>query len=141
MKQKQLLIYLFLLLSVCAKATDKVSFYYDEAGNRISRRVVTLNQVKNNANPKPEPVAEEMGERKVVIFPNPTKGNLAVEVTGGDPKDEVRIELYSAHGTLLQNLRAKLGKTPVDLSTYDATWYVLRVSAGTNRIEFKIIKQ
>lgn len=142
MKRKHLLFTLFLLFSVCAHAVDTVSFDYDEAGNRISRKVVPVYiKVKSNQNPHPAPIVEEMGERKIIVYPNPTKGALAVEVTGGDPKDEVRIILFSAQGIILQNIAAKVGKTPMDLSNYPDTWYILRVVAGENKVEFKVVKQ
>ncbi|MDD2799357.1 MAG: T9SS type A sorting domain-containing protein [Bacteroidales bacterium] len=141
MKQKQILISLFLLVAFCLKAQDKVSFDYDEAGNRISRKVVPLSHAKSNKNPKPDPVVEELGERKVVVYPNPTKGALAVEVTGGDPKDEIRIILFSAQGVILQNTAAKVAKTPIDMSGYPDAWYILRVITGDKKTEFKILKQ
>ncbi|MFZ4454995.1 MAG: T9SS type A sorting domain-containing protein [Bacteroidales bacterium] len=142
MKQKHLLIYLLLLLSIGIRAQNKVSFDYDEAGNRISRKIVPIiSGVKSVFRPHSEPIVEEMGERKIIIYPNPTKGALAVEVTGGDPKDEVRIVLFSAKGVMLQNIAAKVGKTPMDLSTYADAWYILRVTAGENKTEFKVVKQ
>ena len=125
-----------------------ISYAYDNAGNRISRTIVlsTSSQGVKKAQ-DPIPVEDQLGERKIIVYPNPTKGELAVEITGGNEKpvseggDEIRIILYSAEGTQLQSTPAITGKTPVNLSTYPTGWYILRVLAGEKATEFKIIKQ
>lgn len=120
-----------------------ISYAYDNAGNRISRKVVDLNVTPNPLHIKAkEPIAveEQMGERKITVYPNPTKGSLAVEVTDGESKDEIHILLFSAQGSQLQNKKVKTGTTPVDMTNYASGWYLLRVQAGTESIELKIIK-
>lgn len=142
--------YYFLLLwllsfSMVGKTQNIVSYAYDNAGNRISRKVVDLNSnpphAKKTVEDPPPPVEEQLGERKITIYPNPTKGALAVEITGGDNKDELRILLISSQGVQLQTIKAVIGSTRVDMQVYPAGWYILRVHAGDKFTEFKIIKQ
>ena len=121
-----------------------VSYAYDNAGNRISRKVVDLNSNPPHAKKfveDPPPVEEQLGERKIAIYPNPTKGALAVEITGGNDKDKLSIVLISAQGIQLQTMKAEVGKTPVDMHLYPSGWYILRIQAGDKVTEFKIIKQ
>jgi hypothetical protein len=122
-----------------------VSYAYDNAGNRISRKVVLLSSnpthVKKDTISTPAPVAEQLGDRKITVFPNPTKGDLAVDITGGNDKDEMQIVLISAQGIQLQTLKAVTGTTPVNMLHYPPGWFILRVKAGDKMTEFKIIKQ
>jgi hypothetical protein len=137
------LLFSFLLILSTGTAQSIVSYAYDLAGNRISRKVVDMNSnpshVKKSANPIP--VEDQLGERKITVYPNPTKGALAVEITGGDTNDELRIILFNADGRQLQNKAAQQGSTPINMSGYPAAYYILRVEKGKKSTEFKIIKQ
>ena len=138
------LILLFLFSFSMTSMAQEVSYAYDNAGNRISRKIVPLNSNPPHAKKTvddPPPVEEQLGERKIAIYPNPTKGALAVEITGGNDKDALRIVLLSAQGIQLQTLKAEIGKTPVDMHLYPSGWYILRIQAGEKVTEFKIIKQ
>jgi hypothetical protein len=142
MKQHYLLFIFLLVLSLSAMSQNMVSYAYDYAGNRISRKVVSLNSNPSHVKAaEPAPVVDELGERKITVYPNPTKGVLAVEITGGDDKDEIRLIVFSAQGVQLQNVKVGATTTPVNMSTYPGGWYILRVSAGSKVTEFKIIKQ
>lgn len=148
-KRYSLLIVIFagFMLQVLAQG-NMVSYAYDMAGNRISRKIVLIGSNPAHAKAEePIPMEETMGERKITIYPNPTKGALAVTISGGNDKpvsaggDEIRIILYSAQGTQLQNHIAQWGTTAINMKTYPVGWYILRVQAGEKRTEFKIIKQ
>jgi len=142
MKQLYLLFSFILILS-SGMAQNIVSYAYDNAGNRISRKVVPLNSNPSHVKKSDEstPVVDQLGERKITVYPNPTQGALAIEITGGDTKDEIRFILFSAQGTQLQNLKVTATITPVNMSSYPVGWYILRVQVGEKVTEFKIIKQ
>ena len=141
MKQLYLLFSFILILS-SGMAQNIVSYAYDNAGNRISRKVVNLNSNPSHVKAsEPAPVEDQLGERKITVYPNPTQGALAIEITGGDTKDEIRFILFSAQGTQLQNLKVTATITPVNMSSYPVGWYILRVQVGEKVTEFKIIKQ
>ena len=137
------LLFSFLVLLSTAMQAQKVGYDYDMAGNRIFRKVVKLddpNYAKKHVEP-PAPVEEQLGERKITVYPNPTKGALAVEITGGDQKDQMILSVFSSQGVQLQNIKATAITTPVNMSAYPSGWYILRVQAGEKVTEFKIIKQ
>jgi len=142
MKQFYLL-FSFMLVFMSSMAQNMVSYAYDNAGNRISRKIVLIgsnpNHVKKSA--EPAPVDDQLGERKITIYPNPTRGALAVEITGGNDKDAIQLILFSAQGVQLQNVKVGANITPVNMSAYSSGWYVLRVQAGEKATEFKIVKQ
>ena len=139
------LIFLLLVaISLTVSGQNMVSYAYDNAGNRISRKIVLL--TSNSAHAKkdtiaPSPVEEQMGGRKLTVYPNPTKGELKVDITGGNNKDEIRIQLFSAQGIQLQSRKAAVGTTPIDMVIYPPGWYILQVKAGDKVTELKIIKQ
>ncbi len=143
----QYLLILFLLsfaMTGKVQCQNIVSYAYDNAGNRISRKIVLLNSNPTHVKKDtimPAPVEDQLGARKITVYPNPTKGTLAVEITGGNEKDEIRIVLISAQGIQLQTLKADTGTTPVDMLHYPSGWYILRIKAGDKVTEFKIIKQ
>ena len=85
--------------SIAGMSQNIVSYAYDNAGNRISRKIVGLNSNPTHAKATVEnslPVQEQLGDSKITIYPNPTKGTLAVEIAGGNEKDELNIVLISA---------------------------------------------
>jgi len=144
MKHYYLLISFLSLFSIAGMSQNMVSYAYDNAGNRISRKIVALNSnpshIKNDS-VAPAPVVDLLGERKITVYPNPTQGMLGVEITGGDDKDQLQISLYNADGKQLQNRQVESGTNPVNMNAYPSGWYILRVQAGEKRMEFKIIKQ
>ena len=124
-----------------------ISFAYDYAGNRISRKLVTLSSnishaKKQDATYKQEPasVEEKLGDRTITIYPNPTKGALAVGITG-EILDKISITLYSAQGNMLQTKIADSDITPLEMTSYPTGWYIVRVIADGKATEFKVIKQ
>lgn len=108
-----------------------VSYAYDNAGNRISRKIIDLSVNPNPSHVKmaedPAPVEEQLGERTITIYPNPTKGMLGVEIMGGDPKDQLLIILYNADGKQLLHENANPGINSINLATYPAAFYILRI--------------
>jgi hypothetical protein len=102
MKTKILLIIVCALSAVIqlnAQTTVPVYYKYDVNGNRSSRSI-TLSKLKSvefpdsinnndsiNANDKAvqkKKFLDEIGAFKVNIYPNPTKGKLLIEITGGN---------------------------------------------------------
>jgi len=124
-----------------------ISYAYDLAGNRISRKLVTLGSgvshvKKQGSITEPEPTAmeEKLGDNTITIYPNPTKGALAVGISG-EILNKISITLYTAQGALLQNKIADSDITPIEMNSYSVGWYILRVIAEGKVTEFKVIKQ
>jgi YD repeat-containing protein len=120
-----------------------VSYTYDAAGNRITRtlssKVITIAKAKQQQDE--EPTEDKFGERTIKIFPNPTHGDLNIDVTNHNPKEELRMELYNINGTQLYNARVQEGSNPLDMNTYPSTVYILRLVSGSEKMEYKIIKE
>lgn len=139
-----LILFSLITSSLSVSGQNIVSYAYDNAGNRISRKIVLLTSNPTHVKKDtlaPAPVEEQSGNRKILVFPNPTKGALAIEITGGNDKEIIRIVLISAQGIQLKNLNVTNGTTAVDMHLYPPGWFILRVLAGDKVTEFKIIKE
>jgi len=135
---------LFILFAAVIFQTNSqnISYDYDFAGNRISRKVVPLPPQGAKKQVTDSVVVEDiLGERNILVYPNPTKGALGVEITGGDWDEDIRLILYSGQGVMLYNANAQQGVNPVDMTAYPKGWYILRIQAGEKRKEFKVIKE
>lgn len=142
--------YLIVMIFLCVymlstSAQNVISYAYDQAGNRISRKVINLTTTPNPTHVKkdqdPAPVEDQLGERKITVYPNPTKGMLGVEIAGVDNKDELQVMIFDVKGRELLTKRVQKGVTLINISQYPTGWYVLRVQAGKKMTEFKIVKK
>lgn len=138
-----LFIICFATLSTVFVNAQTIEYAYDMAGNRISRKVVTMPQgVKHDYHTSDSVVVTEtIGERAISVYPNPTKGQLSVEISGGSSEDAIQLTVYDGQGKILITKKAEQGRTPLEMTTYPAGWYILRVTGGDKSKEFKIVKQ
>ena len=139
-----LLVLTFLFFFNVNVFSQTVSYTYDQAGNRISRKVVTLPPPPQSAKQHVDSTSVEdvLSERTIIIYPNPTRGALRVDINGGsDTEEELRIILYSGQGVQLYNSIVQPGINPVDMTAYPKGWYILRVIAGEDKKDFKVIKE
>lgn len=137
---------LFVLIIMSATVSSQsISYSYDQAGNRITRRVINLpaapSKVKSNV-PDSVVVIEEFSTFSIRIYPNPTRGALMIEMQELDDRGEgAKLLLYSNQGTLTQSLQAHNGLNPVDMTALPVGWYILRIQGKEGWKEYKIIKQ
>lgn len=142
--------YLLFLLTVLFPAalfsqTYSVEYMYDYAGNRVSRKVITLKSPVVRAAASTEeiaPLQEKRGKCLFTISPNPTKGLLGIHISNGEEEDLHRIEVYTSAGSLLRKTEySGNGSTDVNLSAEPSGVYFLIITTGNERAEYKIIKQ
>lgn len=161
MRNCLLLIFALFLLPCIAHAQQPVemAFEHDAAGNMVRCYVVRLTQPKANkqtasnaitdvladkpvsqaAAPEPEPVEVQRGERTVRIYPNPTRGQLRVEVQGDTQQYTYR--LLSMGGALIAQGQHDGGSPlPLDLSAQPDGAYLLQLIWPNDRCTYKIIK-
>lgn len=151
MKHTLQLLILFLLLATTATA-QKITYSYDNAGNRIVRRVVILqnkaafvasnNKMAGGGIDSKMLFTEQLGSRKITIYPNPTRGRLAVEIEGIPNKSNIKAQLFNIKGALLKQLPITANsKTPVDMQRLNAGTYLLVLFIDDERLTYKVIKQ
>lgn len=147
-----------LLLFFCfltTKAQQTFEYKYDFSGNRTDRNVISLlkssqsintdstnNQLpnaENNNNSKP--FEERLGDMLIVIYPNPTQGQLKVMVEGVASDVPISIQLFNLGGVLQLNIASASNPQLLDLSAFVNGTYLLKLSVANQVSSWKIIKE
>ena len=77
----------------------------------------------------------------ITAYPNPTSDYLQLKVEYEDFKD-LSYQLYDINGKLLQTKELVNTETQIDISSYAATTYFVKVTRGKKELKtFKIIKR
>jgi hypothetical protein len=142
----------------------QTTFTYDASGHRIQRSVIGLAPAPGGtdfevdsasifgslASFEQMPSAQDLfknvysdtlNESDVFIYPNPTKGALAVEIRNKNPKISHHLTVYSLQGAIVFQ-KSDIGDyTPIDLSSQPAGIYLLRISSQESFVTWKIIKE
>jgi hypothetical protein len=123
-------------------AQDSVSFVYDEAGNRISRTIVfntTSGQLRSDD--ETTNYIEVLPETILHIYPNPTEGLLRINMENLPDGETVQITVFDASGQMLLKKEHQPAITEINLSSYPAGIYLLKIQTGDKSTEWKIIKK
>lgn len=135
---KILLATLILLAPFYSQAQD-ISYYYDNAGNRTER---VLNMLRSAAQSSDATSIDDVVfGQEIKIYPNPTQGELAVEII--DFKEELKGEilLLNASGNTLESKQAVSGKIYFDLSGNPDGIYLMKITLNGETTTWKIIKK
>jgi len=140
---KHILIGILLLLAAMSVHAQTVTYAYDAAGNRTAR-VVTLAQ--NLATPQvaaksPTALSDVVAEKKIIIYPNPTKGIVKVEITGYTDDTKASFRLMNMSGQTINARTADSSSQSFDLSNQAAGIYLLQITINGESVVWKIIKE
>jgi hypothetical protein len=132
------------LLHAFSNAQSKVSYGYDLAGNRISRTIVVQSLLRSGTEePQEEPAtySEVLSELMIRIYPNPTQGLLHIEIENLPTEVKAQVALYHLSGTLVTVKEDVSRNTEIDITQQEAGIYLLKILAGEQQTEWKIIKK
>ena len=128
-----------------------LQYTYDAIGRRTSRNAIVLKSASyistldsaglEQAFVPGETYEENMGNQKVIIYPNPTQGQLLVEIQGYEKETNTALYLFDLSGKLLISKKPANSSMPLDLSGYPLGTYVLKIMLGDKTSEWKIIKE
>jgi hypothetical protein len=147
---KLILFFAGLLFFFCASKAQNVTYGYDAAGNRISRTIVmqtsslraaASEEEEEEEAEEPTAYSEILSEVQIKIYPNPTKGLLHIEIQNLPPDVTAQIALYQLSGKLVTLNRGVTYSTEIDITGQPAGTYILKIVAGEEQTEWKIIKQ
>ena len=120
----------------------KVEYVYDFAGNRTTRAIVPISKIIKDKEPDKIVVEQEFGPREIKVYPNPTKGDLYIDILGGDSEEVYRTLLYDMTGKqLLSHERKGNGSIPVNMGSLPSGFYILIINTIDGKIEYKIVKE
>lgn len=138
MKRKTVALCCLLATIPCRSFGQNVSYAYDEAGNRVKREIVLQTRaVEESTN---ENYSEMVDDRNIRIYPNPTEGQLTVEVTG---EGECQYDIYDISGHQVLTTRSSSGRVTLNISSRPNGLYILRITTGEggHSTAWKIIKK
>ena len=143
MKKQAISTLFFIMLGTFSLLAQTIAYDYDAAGNRIARRVVTLRSaMATDGDANVEPVKDIWGERKITVFPNPTKGALKIAVENGEDKALYEAKAFDSNGRVVSTAHQKgNGEMVIDLKVQAPGVYILVLSTGTDEKTYKIVKQ
>ena len=144
--------YIFVIACLCniqSLKSQNFSIAYDANGNRTSRFIslkstnaysTDQSDPKNSVN-RNEVFTDDLGEQKVIIYPNPTSGLLKVEITGFDFVLPSSINVYNESGKLLIQKSPAAVSEVIDLSEFPAGLYIMKLDLNGKKSEWKILKE
>jgi len=127
----------------------EIKFEYDAAGNRINRTINMLKSasVTTGKDTEEEPLPQEeiysdhLNQVNILIYPNPTKGLLRVEINGNVENKPISLQVYDMNGKVLLQESNVVSSTTIDLSNHAPGIYILSLVSDTEKNEWKIIKE
>jgi len=135
-----------------------IEYAYDNNGNRVSRSIV-IEELKSQSfsfpvlNPKSLQTAEkatkaapedknseEEGDLEVLIYPNPSKGLLNIEITNLSQGSKNELKLYDLYGKELIVRKDFERFYEVDINSFKEGVYILRIKIDERLFDYKVIK-
>lgn len=144
MKKIFLLIFLFYGFS-CFSQNYAIEFAYDNAGNRYSRTIVDLSVPSGNKSAEDStattPYNTMMSEVQVSIYPNPTKGQLNIELSNLSDETTGSIVVTDLQGRVLMSVGQISSSMELDFTPYAAGKYNMTLIIDGQRKFFGIIRE
>ncbi len=144
-------IYLIIGYSTCL-AQKTFKYVYDNAGNRISRNIITLKSTiidstknettQNNIDTsRKNRKTDVLGNVKLNLYPNPTSGKIMIELSNYSNENEAVILLFNIKGQLLFKKVLASSNTTINLSDRPQGIYIAKIILNEVVSEWKIIKE
>lgn len=143
------IILVIITLTTCFLHAQSVEYTYDNAGNRIQRKVITVNGMQQNNGSDQQALVKEKirvdsGAVLVNLYPNPTAAKVHVTLTFQDiPQQTVQLQLFNSSGKLLKNKTVRSLQSQFDLQPYPPGVYYVKILSPENKVmkEVKILRK
>jgi YD repeat-containing protein len=144
---KNIIFVVLLLTSTLAVAQTTIRFSYDDAGNRTKREILLKKSLEANSDSASiseadtELVTDWLDKMKITIYPNPTRGELTIDIANIPQDADGEITIHNTEGKRLHQLKQLNSTNVLDLSAYSTGIYVVRITTGQKSCERKIVKE
>ena len=139
---KTVFIIALFLLSTPFILGQALGYTYDADGNLESRYTVTLRSAQTDE-VEPETkksVSVEFDDRQITVYPNPTQGEICVEILPLNQEEENFMHIFDSSGRLIETKKIESERTYLEVSGNPGV-YLLNIHLGENISKWKIIKQ
>jgi hypothetical protein len=151
MASKLMLTVLFITLSFSTKVlAQSITFDYDDSGNcKLKYKTVVMaraqakpiNQKDQNPSDSTKNQISDFGDRKITLYPNPTKGVLTIEFAGEPFESGAEYRLTDLSGKLLMHGKFDYMWLSLDLSKLLPGTYMLHIQMDGKQDVWKILKE
>jgi hypothetical protein len=115
-------------------------YNYDAAGNRIARSTIILTNLKSSvAEITPTVLEDNIIEAK--IYPNPTKGQLTIEIPHANNIQNGSIIIYNLKGQMIMRKPIDSHRENIDISAKANGMYIMQINMDGKISSWKIIKE
>lgn len=135
---------LFIIAMYGVAQTRNVQFSYDHAGNRTSRAIVLPAAAQSRRAPidstQTEVFTDIFAEYQLHVYPNPTHGELKIELRGLPEGASYHLLIASMSGQVIISRNTTENPTVADLTECPAGIYIMRIQYKDYKKDFKIIR-
>jgi len=134
-------------------SAQTIEYTYDLAGNRTLRQVLSISSPSENTTPDtttifnqpgqvPPGISETDGAHEIRLFPNPTTGNVNLNVTNLTDASQSGYAVYSTSGVALKEEGVLNEKNIIPFAPLSPGSYILKVKVNGRWVaEFKVVKK
>lgn len=138
--KKTILILSLILIAACSYSQTYIRFEYDDAGNRVVRKVVSIRSSGSSTDIAEEVERDKIGEFNISIFPNPTQGNLQVHIDGLNAQNS-SILVYDLNGREIFSVNELKSENLIDITRQPSGTYIMIINIDDKRSQWKIMKE
>ncbi len=127
-----------LLIPILLLGQNAVKYTYDASGNRVKREIVLT---KSAVETRSDLFTEELANRTIKIYPNPTEGQLKVEVSDFEGSKSVGLTIVNMQGQIVLKKKMNSATEELDMSGEASGLYILQINIDGENSSWKIIKK
>jgi len=121
-----------------------IYYGYDVSGNRTSRSITLQKssaQEDIGEQPEQKEIKDQVGNKEIIIFPNPVNSELTVKIPELAEGDNASISLFGQGGQLLFRNDKATDINRVCFSDFLPGMYFMIIEVGENMVEWKVVKE
>lgn len=118
-----------------------VRYSYDATGNRIKKEIVLSKEKMNESDTDEQSYSDMLDKHDIQIYPNPTEGDLTINISNMNSSNQVSIMLYEVNGSLVKQQKVENGQTRMDIRDKVAGIYMMQINIDGKSTTWKIIKK
>jgi hypothetical protein len=140
--RKVVLILFTSFLGICATAVyaDRIQYSYDASGNRTSMQVISLRGTESSSDSINNSRRHNLTDHIITIYPNPTEGELKVEISSFETVGKASVAVYSNIGNVVYYNAEPTAINEISLSSCADGMYLLVIMIDGETNVWKVIK-
>ncbi|HCO67338.1 MAG TPA: hypothetical protein DIT04_06240 [Dysgonomonas sp.] len=118
-----------------------IEFVYDLSGNRIERKLIIMEARTAEKAIQKEIFTDKVADHSIKIYPNPTEGQLSIEISGTPDSNSGNLSIYNMRGQLVTKRSISQFRTDLDISSQPSGTYIFHININGEISTWKIIKK